>query len=119
MPSWWTRPAAAWSRTAILTRRLLADLSPETRIARLRAPLFLIHGRDDPAVPFTESLRLERAARTSGQRVDTAIIGSVGHVEPEHRAGPRDLVRLWAAFYAFEVTGRVTRAGLTSASRAP
>ncbi len=97
------------------TRRLLATLSPETHLARLRAPLFLIHGRDDPAVPFTETLRLERAAREARRRVRSIIVGSLGHVEPEHRAGLRDLVKLWAAFYAFELTGHATRAGLTSA----
>jgi len=86
------------------TRRLLAELSPETHIGRIRAPLFLIHGRDDPAVPFTETLRLERAARAAGGRVRAILVGSVGHVEPEARAGLRDLVRLWASVYAFEVT---------------
>ena len=94
------------------TRGLLAALSPEGAIGRLHAPLFLIHGRDDPAVPFTESLRLDRAARAAGRPVTTVIVGSVGHVEPELRAGPRDLVRLWAAFYAFRSASRA----LTSAA---
>ena len=101
------------------TTRLLAELSPETRISRMRAPLFLVHGRDDPAVPFTETLRLHRAAHAAGSQVSAVIVGSVGHVEPEARAGLRDLFRLWAAVYAFEVTGRVPRAELTSAGRAP
>ena len=83
------------------TRRLLADLSPDGAVGRLRAPLFLIHGRDDPAVPFTESLRLARAARAAGRQVNVVIVGSLHHVEPELRAGPLDLVRLWAVFYAF------------------
>jgi dienelactone hydrolase len=83
------------------TRRLLAALSPDRAVGRIRAPLFLIHGRADPAVPFTESLRLADAARAAGRRVSVVIVGSLGHVEPEPRAGPRDLVRLWLAFYAF------------------
>ncbi len=94
-------------------RQLLAALSPENHLGRLRAPLFLIHGRDDPAVPFTESLRLERAARAAGRQVRTVIVGSLAHVEPEHRAGPFDLVKLWAGFYAF----RVESASLTWAGR--
>jgi dipeptidyl aminopeptidase/acylaminoacyl peptidase len=94
------------------TRQLLTALSPETVVGRIRAPLFLIHGRDDPAVPFTESLRLERAARAAGRLVRTVIVGSVSHVEPDHRAGPRDLGRLWAGFYAFRVrSASVTWAG--------
>jgi fermentation-respiration switch protein FrsA (DUF1100 family) len=86
----------------VATRRLLAALSPANAVGQLRAPLFLIHGRDDPAVPFTESLRLERAARAAGRSVRVVIVGSLGHVEPERRAGPLDLVRLGAAFYAFK-----------------
>ncbi len=100
------------------TRRLLDALSPEGEVGRIRAPLFLIHGQDDPAVPFTESLRLEQAVRAAGREVRTVIVGSLRHVEPEDRAGPLDLVKLWAGFYAFEViSGRAGSAGLTSAGR--
>ena len=83
------------------TRQLLTALSPDRVIAGLRAPLFLIHGRDDPAVPFTESLRLARAARAAGQQPIVAIVGSLGHVEPEQRASPLDPLRLVMTFYAF------------------
>ena len=85
------------------TRRLLDDLSPEERIARLRAPLFLIHGRDDPAVPFSESLRLLEAARAAGRPARAAIVGAVGHVEPDRRATLGEILRLWATVYAFAV----------------
>jgi fermentation-respiration switch protein FrsA (DUF1100 family) len=104
----------------VQTRRLLTDLSPSTYLDRIRAPLFLIHGRDDPAVPFTETLRLARAARAAKRRVITTIVGSLSHVEPEDRAGPRDLARLGAAFYGFAVTSRAAPpATLISAGRAP
>jgi dienelactone hydrolase len=83
------------------TRDLLEALSPGRTIGSLRAPLFLIHGRQDPAVPFTESLRLEAAARAAGRPVRTAIVGAVGHVEADLRAGLADLLRLWTTFYAF------------------
>ena len=86
------------------TRRLLNELSPAGRLARLRAPLFLVHGRDDPAVPYSESLRLAAAAQAAGRPPRVVIVGAVGHVEPGERATLGDLVRLWAAFYAFAVT---------------
>jgi acetyl esterase/lipase len=91
------------------TRRLLDALSTQTLVGRLKVPLFLVHGRDDPAVPYTETLRLERRARAAGVPVRAVIVGSLAHVEPENRAGPRDLARLWTAFYAFEVTGKLAR----------
>jgi fermentation-respiration switch protein FrsA (DUF1100 family) len=83
------------------TRELLDALSPGRAVAGLRAPLFLIHGRADPAVPFTESLRLEAAARAAGRPVRTAIVGALGHVEADRRHAAADLLRLWATFYAF------------------
>lgn len=87
------------------TRELLEALSPDRALAGLRAPLFLIHGRRDPAVPFTESLRLQAAARAAGRPVRVAIVGAVGHVEAGRRADDLgDLARLWATFYAFRRT---------------
>lgn len=97
-------PAAVDERIQALPRRtrdLLEALSPGPRVGSLRAPLFLIHGRQDPAVPFTESLRLDAAARAAGRPVRTAIVGAIGHVEADVRAGLADLLRLWATFYAF------------------
>ena len=83
------------------TRELLEALSPGRTIARVQAPLFLIHGRQDPAVPFTESLRLAAAARAAGRPVRAAIVGAVGHVEADLRTGLADLLRLWTTYYAF------------------
>ncbi len=93
------------------TRDLLDALSPGRKVGGLRAPLFLIHGRQDPAVPFTESLRLEAAARAAGRPVRAAIVGAVGHVEADRRAGLADLLRLWATFYAFRLTAQRAPAG--------
>ena len=83
------------------TRALLHALSPGPAVAGLRAPLFLVHGRGDPAVPFTESLRLEAAARAAGRPVRTAIVGSVAHVEADRGSALADLLKLWATLYAF------------------
>lgn len=98
------------------TRQLLAALSPENVLGRLRAPLYLIHGRGDPAVPFTESLRLERAARAAGHGdVRVVIVGSLSHIEPAWSAGLPDLLRLWEGFYAFRyAASRLISAGRDS-----
>ena len=57
---------------------LLARLSPERVAREIRARLVLVHGVDDPAVPYTESLRLA-AARPERTRV--VLVHLVGHVE--------------------------------------
>ena len=86
-------------------RKLLDGLSPERVIGQIRGRLFLVHGKNDPAVPFTESLRLADAARG---RVPTRLVllGAVGHVEPEAAppggwSAAGELLALWALTYAF------------------
>jgi fermentation-respiration switch protein FrsA (DUF1100 family) len=89
-------------------QELLARLSPDTVVARIRARLLLVHGRDDPAVPFTESLRLADAARgNAGTRV--VVVSVLAHVEPgEARPGwarvLRELWQLWAVMLALFAT---------------
>lgn len=81
-------------------RALLDGLSPERVARRIRARLILVHGRNDPAVPYTESLRLA-AARPERTRV--VLLGLVDHVEGPGRAprggGPGDLLALWTVVY--------------------
>jgi pimeloyl-ACP methyl ester carboxylesterase len=82
------------------TEHVLHVLSPE-RVARdITARLVLIHARGDHAVPYTESLRLA-AARP--ERTAVIIVDVLQHVEGHAASGwsvARDLVRIWAAFYA-------------------
>ena len=80
--------------------RLFDALSPE-RVARdIRAQLVLVHGRDDPAVPYTESLRLA-AARP--ERTTVILVRVVDHLEGP--GGPvvwrrfGDLLALWGVVY--------------------
>lgn len=74
-------------------RRVLEALSPERVAGDIRAPLVLVHGRGDRAVPYTESLRLAaaRPARTS-----IVLIGVLDHVEGSARFGAGHLADLLA-----------------------
>ena len=87
---------------------LLARLSPERAVPRLGARLLLVHGRGDPAVPFTESLRLAAAAAGKpGTRL--AIVGVLAHVEagegqPGWGEALWELWRLWSLFLNFLAT---------------
>ena len=79
-------------------RALLDALSPERIVSGLRAPLILVHGRDDPVVPFTERLRL--AASAPADRTTLVVMDVLGHVGA--REGGPDwsaLARLWAVAY--------------------
>jgi pimeloyl-ACP methyl ester carboxylesterase len=79
------------------TRALMAQLSPEQTVTAIRAPIVLVHGRADPAVPYSESLRLA-AARPAQTRV--VLVGAIGHVEgAAGRSGGADLLRLLGVVY--------------------
>ncbi len=92
------------------SQRLLDALSPERYVGGLRAPLFLVHGRGDPAVPVSESRRLAETAARAGRSTRLAVVGAVGHVEPGARTRLAEVARLGALFHAFAAT---------SAGRAP
>jgi len=81
-------------------RELLAELSPVSRLHRIRARLLLLHGRDDPAIPFTESLRLAAAAGPARTRL--VLLSLIGHVDPTESSWwgvTGELFRLWGAAY--------------------
>jgi len=92
------RVDAALATLPAHTRTLLAQLSPAQTVRSIRAPIVLVHGRDDAAVPYSQSLRLA-AARPARTRV--VLVGAIAHVEGA-AAGLRaagDLVRLLGVVY--------------------
>jgi len=82
---------------------LLDALSPERVAARIPGRLILIHGRDDRAVPYTETLRLAAARR--GSMTTVVVVGVIGHVGGADHGGmllaAREMLALWGATYAF------------------
>jgi fermentation-respiration switch protein FrsA (DUF1100 family) len=80
------------------TRELLEALSPARHLGRVRARLLVVHGKDDPAIPFTESLRLAAAVPDRSRLV---LVELIGHVEGQAPAWHRlaDLIRLWTVCY--------------------
>jgi pimeloyl-ACP methyl ester carboxylesterase len=81
------------------TRALLDALSPARLVGRLPSRLVLVHGRDDPAIPFTESLRL--AAAANPRRTRLVLVDLFAHVEGRRPGWRqlRDLLGLWTAVY--------------------
>ncbi len=97
-------------------RRDLAALDLKGRdLARLRAKLFLIHGRDDAIIPYTESAAL--AAAVPEDQATLCLVDNLSHVE----LGPGgwfDGLRLWSLVYRLlEVRDAAPRPrGLNSAN---
>jgi dipeptidyl aminopeptidase/acylaminoacyl peptidase len=60
-------------------REILEHASPITHVDRLRAPLLVIHGRNDPRVPLSEAEQISAVARSKGLRSETLVYDDEGH----------------------------------------
>ena len=58
---------------------LLERASPITRIGDVRAPLFVIHGANDPRVPLSEAEQLVAAVRSRGIECQLLVYADEGH----------------------------------------
>ena len=62
-------------------RETMKQISPSTHIDNLKAPVMIIHDRNDRLVPSVESRRLERALRDKGDVRYTEVV-AFDHVRP-------------------------------------
>jgi dipeptidyl aminopeptidase/acylaminoacyl peptidase len=60
-------------------RRFFREISPITHVDRIRAPLLVSHGANDPRDPVAESDRFVRAARARGVEVEYVRFPDEGH----------------------------------------
>ena len=60
-------------------RDFLREASPLTRIDHVRAPLFIIHGANDPRVPLSEAEQIHAALTARGQECELLVYGDEGH----------------------------------------
>lgn len=60
-------------------RDFLMRISPVTNVERIKAPLFVVHGRNDPRVPYTEAEQIVAAATKNGVDVWYLLADNEGH----------------------------------------
>ncbi|MEO5883863.1 MAG: alpha/beta fold hydrolase [Caldimonas sp.] len=60
-------------------RAFLTRISPLTHAAKITKPLFVVQGKNDPRVPYTEAEQIVREARASGARVWYLLAENEGH----------------------------------------
>lgn len=80
-------------------REFLSAASPLTRIDEVRAPLFIIHGANDPRVPLSEAEQIHAALTGRGQECELLVYGDEGH-GLARRANREDAVPKALAFLA-------------------
>jgi dienelactone hydrolase/Tol biopolymer transport system component len=85
-------------------REFLLAASPLTRIDQVRAPLFIIHGANDPRVPLSEAEQIHAALTSRGQECELLVYGDEGHGLAK-RANRSDAVPKALAFLARHLAG--------------
>ncbi|MBI4608169.1 MAG: hypothetical protein HY726_04080 [Candidatus Rokubacteria bacterium] len=83
--------AALMDALPLATKERFRRLSPASRIGEVRARLLVAHGAADSSIPYTESVRLARAAPALGTLV---VFGGLAHVFPSESGWARWLGRL-------------------------
>lgn len=57
----------------------LHEISPLTHVEKLQAPLFIIHGANDPRVPLSEAEQIAKNLEQKGIRHELAVYADEGH----------------------------------------
>jgi dipeptidyl aminopeptidase/acylaminoacyl peptidase len=87
-------------------REFLGSISPLTNAARIRSPLFVAHGANDPRVPLAEAEQIVKAVREGGNEAWYMMAPDEGHGFRKRRT--RDtFYRLMATFFEKHLLGRV------------
>lgn len=60
-------------------REFLHEVSPLTHVDRIAAPLFIIHGANDPRVPLGEAEQIHRSLTERGVRCELLVYPDEGH----------------------------------------
>ena len=91
--------------TLVDDREFLHSVSPLTRIEDIRAPLFLIHGANDPRVPLSEAEQIHAAMTERGRECELVVYGDEGHGLAK-RGNRADAVPKALAFLARHLTAQ-------------
>jgi dipeptidyl aminopeptidase/acylaminoacyl peptidase len=60
-------------------RKLLEEISPIHSIESIKAPLFVIHGANDPRVPLSEAEQVVAKLKELGRQVELLVYPDEGH----------------------------------------
>ena len=64
--------------------QLYFDESPVYRVRNIKTPLLLMHGRDDEAVPYAQSVEMFNALREFQKSATLVVYGGLGHLLDRH-----------------------------------
>ncbi|MFI5272267.1 MAG: hypothetical protein ACHQ4H_04445 [Ktedonobacterales bacterium] len=96
------QPSLAEANIAALSapmRALLMSLSPDSVVARIRAPIYLLHDRNDQFIPYTQSRMFSAALDQLAHPHQYAEFGIFAHVEVKSGVGGWQLVQDGATLF--------------------
>ena len=75
----WQRFLRRWIGDVTTDREKLAERSPVNHIDKVRCPMLVLQGANDPRVPKSESDQVVERLRARGQRVEYVVFPDEGH----------------------------------------
>lgn len=79
-------------------RAFMDRIAPVNHAAKIRAPLFIVHGRNDPAVPVQESEQMVAAVKKTGTPLWVMYATNAGHGFADNRQNDEYSFYAWVLF---------------------
>ena len=80
------------------TRAFMERIAPVNHAAKIAAPLFIVHGKNDPAVPFQESEQMVAALKKAGKAPWVMYATNAGHGFADNRQNDEYSFYAWVLF---------------------
>lgn len=65
----------------------LTEVSPINYAEQIKAPLLIVHGKEDQVVPFSQTKRLVTLMKKQGRTPETLYLSDLGHTFPHDKQG--------------------------------
>jgi len=92
--AYWEKRVGSMKDEAV--HRRLAEVSPVNFAEQIRAPLLIVHGKEDQVVPLAQSKKLVSLLKKNGHEPKTLYFGDLGHSLPRDKQGVEFLNKLEA-----------------------
>jgi dipeptidyl aminopeptidase/acylaminoacyl peptidase len=79
-------------------RAFMSRIAPANHAAKIRVPLFIVHGKNDPAVPVQESEQMVAAAKKAGTPLWVMYATNAGHGFADNRQNDEYSFYAWVLF---------------------
>jgi dipeptidyl aminopeptidase/acylaminoacyl peptidase len=79
-------------------RAFMDRIAPVNHASKIRAPLFIVHGKNDPAVPVQESEQMVAAMKKNGTPLWVMYATNAGHGFADNRQNDEYSFYAWVLF---------------------